>query len=115
MPPVLRLTSGSLAGRSGKYHLPYSGTFARFNAAASSPCWPAQVICFGSRTIAFSSSRPRSRQEVDGREDDDPDDIDEVPVQTGDLDKERLLAVQASRPGHRRHVEQPEDADRHVG
>ena len=53
--------------------------------------------------------------EVDNREDDDPDHIDEVPVQAGDLAGHRLLRPEPSlrrEPGHRQQVEH---ADGDVG
>src|SRR5580700_5798086 len=53
-------------------------------------------------------------EEVDGREDDDPDDVDEVPVEAHHLDIDRLLLGQPAREGVDQHPGEPDDADQHV-
>src|SRR5215207_10169743 len=49
--PVSRLTRGTPAGISGKYHLPKIGTRAALSLAVSRLCLPAQVSALASRTI----------------------------------------------------------------
>src|SRR5256885_15769843 len=52
--------------------------------------------------------------EVDDGEDDDPHHVDEVPVQTDDLDGLRTLGRQLSAQRHHVEADQHEDAYRHV-
>src|SRR5918911_5175625 len=54
------------------------------------------------------------RHEVDDREDHDPDDVDEVPVQAGHLHPEALLGRDQPPHRHPRQGEQPQDAHGHV-
>src|SRR5262249_62194119 len=53
--------------------------------------------------------------EVHGREDEDPHDVDEVPIETGDLDRFGVLGTQLALHRARVQREQPDDADRYVG
>src|SRR5579862_5403265 len=68
----------------------------------------ATVACMSD--MALSSSW----DEVDDREDDDPHDVDEVPVEAGDLDHlgPGLRDLAADRHAHQR--QQHQDAERHV-
>src|SRR5262249_35679719 len=54
------------------------------------------------------------RDQVDRREDEDPHDVDEVPVQTGDLDALRIRLGQPALRGAAPQDQQPDDAHRHV-
>src|SRR5262245_43826398 len=54
------------------------------------------------------------RDQVDEGEDDDPDDVDEVPVEADQLDDLGLAAGDAVGPNHQRQRQQHDDADRHV-
>src|SRR5580700_10314655 len=53
-------------------------------------------------------------EQVDGREDHDPDDVDEVPVEAHHLDVDRLLLRQPARERVEEHAGEPDDADQHV-
>src|ERR1700730_4672929 len=52
---------------------------------------------------------------IDQREDDDPDDVNEVPVKPGKLDVQRVLLLDAAAQGIGEKREQDQYADRDVG
>src|SRR5215470_9715900 len=54
------------------------------------------------------------RDQVDQGEDDDPDDVDEVPVEAADLDLERVPRVEPSPHRQPPHGQEPDDAARDV-
>src|SRR5829696_2974054 len=56
----------------------------------------------------------RVRDQVDKREDDDPDNVDEVPVQPGDLDVEGLLRGESAAQGEEENRQEPGHTDCHV-
>src|SRR5690242_10206091 len=53
--------------------------------------------------------------EIDKSKDDDPHNIDEVPVEAGDLHVEAVLLLDASGKGEHKDREQPDHADGDVG
>src|SRR4051812_27530265 len=55
-----------------------------------------------------------SSEDVDRRVDDDPHDIDEVPVDAADLDAVMVLRREMPPEGPDRHEEQDREADEHV-
>src|SRR5688572_21624907 len=60
-------------------------------------------------------SRDRDVDQVDQREDGDPDDVDEVPVQAADLRADVVAAVEAAPNGPDKTGQQPQHADEDVG
>src|SRR5204863_8131031 len=54
------------------------------------------------------------RDQVEEREQEDPDDVHEVPVEAGDLHRRVVERPEAALPGPPRHVEDDRDADDHV-
>src|SRR5215208_6456302 len=56
----------------------------------------------------------RIRDQVDEGEDDDPDDVDEVPVQPGYLDIKGLLRWNPAAQGEEEDRQEPGNPDRHV-
>src|SRR5690606_35636505 len=52
--------------------------------------------------------------EVDQGEDDDPDDIHKVPVQTRDLQRHGVLGLQSATEANEEQAEQPQNAQPHV-
>src|SRR3990170_1145046 len=69
--------------------------------ATASKCWTSLI-------------RTSCRDQVDEREDDDPHDVDEVPVQTDELDHFGLVPGDPVVAQHHREREQHDDAQRDV-
>src|SRR4051794_21207276 len=92
---------------------PYSFSRARSSAV------PTSMLCSGSWVgSAVSTSLmcvpPLMRDQVDDGEDHDPHHVDEVPVQTGDLDGLGVPLLQPALGDEAPHRQQPHDADRDV-
>src|SRR6056297_365164 len=84
-----------------------------------SSAWPdaaVSAVASGSLIVSVMSCSwaVSGRDQVDEREDEDPHDVDEVPVQADHLDGLRLVARDAIRSDHRDECDQHDDADRHV-
>src|SRR5579863_8002682 len=77
--------------------------------ACSTASTDASVPCEESADIMS-----RLSDQVDEREDRDPDDIDEVPIQGHDVDVQGVLGAEPALEIDRQHREQPDDAGRHV-
>src|SRR5215216_5329923 len=84
------------------------------------PCWPSPNS-FAPRSSpvwwveCVSVVMGSGRDQVDEREDDDPHDVDEVPVEADDLDDLALVARHAAAAHHPRQGQQHDDADGDVG
>src|SRR4030095_15609321 len=74
------------------------------------------TICSGVMVCAAMAMLPSARalQEIDEREDEDPDEIDEVPVETGDLDLRVVLRREPSRQADQQDDAQVNDATEDV-
>src|SRR5688572_18678155 len=95
-----------------------SGVAASVGAASS---WvataPSPGGAGGSPETSVSAIRmllARVGDEVDDREDEDPHDVDEVPVEAGDLDLQVLLGRELAPQRDADQRQQPEDPDGHV-
>src|SRR5947209_3040407 len=82
--------------------------------ACSSSCSPASCSRWCSVVLIVSPVDLLIRNQIHEREDQNPHDVDEVPVQAGDLYEQRMLLMQAPAQGVRHQRHQPEHADEHV-
>src|SRR5512137_933852 len=55
-----------------------------------------------------------SLDQVEQREEEDPDEVDEVPVEAGELDRRRVARAELAAGGPHRHPAQDAHADEHV-
>src|SRR6478752_7349844 len=68
---------------------------------------PERMLCALGRDILI-------RDQVDEGEDDDPDDVDEVPVESGYFDIERLILLHPATQRNDEERHEPDDAERHM-
>src|SRR3954452_20866942 len=106
-----RSSPGSIASSSDRIVLRPS----RSRAARSSAVPGSSAGSSDAATEVSSLMFAASRDEVDDGEDHDPHDVDEVPVQTGDLDLLGMLHPDAVLHRHAPQRQQPDDPDRDVG
>src|SRR4051812_14813261 len=116
---IITYWNGDGCGRSSPGSIASSSDLITLNPARSSIARSSGVPgrsagSSGAATEVSSVMCAASRDEVDDREDHDPDDIDEVPVQTGDLDLLGVLDPDAVLHRHPPQREEPDDPDGHV-
>src|SRR5207245_4520145 len=76
------------------------------------PGWLCSMVSVG----ACAAMAPLlDRDQIDDRENNDPDDVDKVPVQSCDLDVQAPGLSHDPPPGQHEQREQPDDSERDVG
>src|SRR5215208_3671969 len=76
--------------------------------------WCSPIAVWSACDVCEVSCAIELLDEVDDGEDHDPDDVDEVPVQSRDIDDERVLGAESATHVDREERQQPQHAHGHV-